>query len=208
MAKMGSSEIYKLRSSITDGLYRKREDELKVRRAAIAKKNRELQLAPIQYLLDQLPTDMIAHADEYVVRIRYTREEDKTNVLVDEKWDYQTDTPVINPQKVSNSHYQNTPDNDLKEELKEEADKLCEDIVFLKTEKEEMSLYLKETTSKYTGSLQLRKVWKDHPMLCKYLPAEPVKVSRPKPEKKVSVPDREVPTFLKTRMTTNLLEDD
>ena len=208
MAKMGSYEIQKLKGNIIDGLYRKREDELKVRRTAIAKKNRELQLAPIQYLLDQLPIDMVAHADEYVVRIRYTREEDKTNVLVDEKWEYKTDTPVINPQKVSNSHYQNTPDNDLKEELKEEADKLCEDIIELKTEKEEMSVYLKATTEKYTGSLQLRKAWKNEPALLKYLPAEPVKVLRPKPAKKVVVPDLEVPTFLKSRMTTNLLEDD
>ena len=208
MAKMGNAEIYKLRGSILNGLYYKREDALKVRRAAIAEKNRELQLAPIQYLLDQLPTDMIAHADEYVVRIRYTREKDKTNVLVDEKWDYKTDTPVINPQKVSSSHYQNTPDNDLKEELKEKADKLCEDIIELKTEKEEMSVYLKATTSKYTGSLQLRKAWKNEPALLKYLPAEPVKVLRPKPAKKVVVPDLEVPKFLKTRMTTNLLEDD
>ncbi len=208
MAKMGSYEIQKLKSNIIDGLYRKREDELKVRRAAIAKKNRELQLAPIQYLLDQLPIDMIAHADEYVVRIRYTPEKDKTNVMVDEKWDYKTDKPIINPQKVSNSHYQNTPDNDLKEELKEDADKLCKDIIELKTEKEEMSLYLKATTSKYTGSLQLRKAWKNEPAFLKYLPAEPVKVLRPKPAKKVAVPDLEVPTFLKTRMTTNLLEDD
>ena len=161
MARMGNYEIGKLKGNIIDGLYRKREDELKVRRAAIAEKNRELQLAPIQYLLDQLPTDMIAHADEYVVRIRYTREEDKTNVLVDEKWDYKTDDPIINPQKVSSSHYQNTPDNDLKEELKEESDKLCEDIITIKTEKGEMATYLNETTSKYTGSLQLREKWKD-----------------------------------------------
>ena len=208
MAKMGSYEIGKLRGNILDGLYRKREDDLKVRRTAIAKKNRELQLAPIQYLLDQLPTDMIAHADEYVVRIRYTREGGLGGVLVDEKWDYKTDTPVVNPQKVSNSHYQNTPDNDLKEELQKEADKLCEDIIELKTEKEEMSVYLNATTSKYTGSLQLRKAWKNEPGLLKYLPAEPVKVSRPKPAKKVVVPDLEVPAFLKSRMTTNLLEDD
>ena len=208
MAKMSSYEIGKLKGNILDSFYRNREAELAVRRTVIAKKNRELQLAPIQYLLDQLPTDMIAHADEYVVRIRYTREGGLGGVLVDEKWDYKTDTPVINPQKVSNSHYQNTPDNDLKEELQEEADKLCEDIIELKTEKEEMSVYLNATTSKYTGSLQLRKAWKNEPALLKYLPAEPVKISRPKPAKKVVVPDLEVPTFLKNRMTTNLLEDD
>ena len=52
MAKMGSYEIGKLKSNILDGFYRKREAELAVRRTVIAKKNRELQLAPMQYLLE------------------------------------------------------------------------------------------------------------------------------------------------------------
>ena len=67
-----------------------------------------------------------------------------------------------------------------------------------------MSNYLTKTTEKYTGSLQLRKVWE--PSLHKYLPKEPVKVSRPKPAKKVVTPDPTTPVFLKNRMTTNLLE--
>ena len=206
--RIGDYDLRNIRSKILDDLYRKREDELKVRKTAIAKKNRELQLAPIKYLLDKLPIDMISHADEYIVRIRCTPEKDKTKVLVDEKWEYKTDNPIINPQKVSNSHYQNTPDNALKKELEEDTAKLCKEIISLRAEKEAMTEYLVETTKKYTGSLQLREKWKDEPMLLKHLPAEPVKISRPKPAKKVSVPDREVPTFLKTRMTTNLLEDD
>ena len=206
--RIGDYEIRNIRGKITDGLYRKREDDLKVRRAAIAKKNRELQLAPIQYLLDQLPTDMISHADEYIVRVKYTPEKDNTVVKLDEKWAYKTEKPVINPQRVSNSHYQNTPDNVLEEELWPTTEELCKDILILRNEKEELTVYLNETTKKYTGSLQLRKAWKNEPGLLKHLPAEPVKISRPKPAKKVVVPDREVPTFLKTRMTTNLLEDD
>ena len=206
MARIGSYELQKLRSKILDGLYHKKENELKERRTVVAKKNRELQLAPIQYALDLLPTEMISHADEYVVRIKYAPETDKTNIKLNEKWEYKTDDPIINPQKVSNSHYQNTPDNELKKELEGETAKLCEDILELRDEKEVMTIYLNETTKKYTGTLQLRKAWKDHPMLLKHLPPEPVKVSRPKPVKKVSVPDREVPIFLKDRMTTNLLE--
>ena len=147
---------------------------------------------------------MVSHADEYVVKIKYTPEKDKTNVMVDEKWAYKTDDPVVNPQKVSSSHYQNTPDNALEKELEEDTAKLCEDIVSLRTEKEAMTEYLVETTTKYTGSLQLRKAWKDHPMLLKHLPPEPVKVKRNKAEEKIA-PD--TPTFLKNRMTTNLLED-
>ena len=61
-------------------MYYKREDELKVRRAAIAEKNRELQLAPIQYLLDQLPTEMVCHDKEYCVRVKYTPNKDKTEI--------------------------------------------------------------------------------------------------------------------------------
>jgi len=208
MAKMSEYELRKMRGSIIDGAYRKREQELEVRKTAIAKKNRELQLEPIQHLLKQLPTDMISHADEYIVRVKYTPEKDNAVVKLDEKWAYKTEKPVINPQRVSNSHYQNTPDNVLEEELWPTTEELCKDILILRNEKEELTVYLNETTKKYTGSLQLRKAWKNEPGLLKHLPAEPVKISRPKPAKKVVVPDREVPTFLKTRMTTNLLEDD
>jgi hypothetical protein len=207
MAKMSEYELRKMRGSIIDSAYRKREGELEIRKTAIAKKNRELQLEPIQHLLKQLPIDIISHADEYIVRVKYTPEKDNTAVKLDEKWAYKTDDPVINPQKVSNSHYQNTPDNELKEELWPTTGELCEDILELRTEKEELTTYLNETTKKYTGSLQLREKWKNEPGLLKHLPAEPVKVSRPKPVKKVSDPDLKVPTFLKTRMTTNLLED-
>ena len=127
--RIGDYEIRNIRGKITDGLYRKREDELEVRKTAIAKKNRELQLAPIKHLLAKLPVEMVSHADEYVVKIKYTPEKDKTNVMVDEKWTYKTDDPVINPQKVSSSHYQNTPDNALEKELEEDTAKLCEDKV-------------------------------------------------------------------------------
>ena len=54
MAKMSEYELRKMRGSIIDGAYRKREQELEVRKTAIAKKNRELQLEPIQHLLKQL----------------------------------------------------------------------------------------------------------------------------------------------------------
>ena len=69
MAKMSEYELRKMRWSIIDGAYRKREQELEVRKTAIAKKNRELQLEPIQHLLKQLPTDMISPADEYILRV-------------------------------------------------------------------------------------------------------------------------------------------
>ena len=65
-----------------------------------------------------------------------------------------------------------------------------------------MEQYLVETTRMYKGSLQLRKVW--DPSLHKYLPKEPVKT----PKKSAQIKEDPVsPTFLKNRMTTNLLED-
>ncbi len=204
--RIGDYELRNIRSKVLDDLYRKSEDELKKRKTAIAKKSRELYLEPIQYLLNQLPEEMVAHTNEYVLKVKYTPNEDKTEIMIDEKWEYKTDDAVINPKKYDKgSHYSTIPENTLDPRLQDSAAELCRDILALRIEKENMSSYLVETTTKYTGSLQLRKVWPE--TLHKYLPAEPVKVSRPKPAKKVSVPDPRVPTTLKTRLTTNLLEE-
>ena len=204
--RIGDYDLRNIRGKVLDDLYRKSEDELKKRKTAIAKKSRELYLEPIQYLLNQLPEEMVAHTNEYVLKVKYTPNEDKTEIMIDEKWEYKTDDPVINPKKYDKgSHYSTIPENTLDPRLQDSAAELCRDILALRIEKENMSSYLVETTTKYTGSLQLRKVWPE--TLHKYLPAEPVKVSRPKPAKKVSVPDPRVPTTLKTRLTTNLLEE-
>ena len=59
-----------------------------------------------------------------------------------------------------------------------------------------------KTTQNQTGSKQLREAWPPH--LHKYLPAEPIKVGK---KAKPVIQNPDVPTFLKDRLTTNLLED-
>jgi hypothetical protein len=205
MARIGSYEITNMKRQILRDLYGKEEDKLTKRRTDIAEKSRELYLAPMQHLLDKLPEEMIAKDEEYCLRIKYTPEEDKTQISVDEKWRYKTDQPITNPKShgKGSSYYTSVPENELDPRLQDSAIELCNDILALRTEKQKMSQYLEETTTKYTGSLQLRKVWDSS--LHKYLPAEPVKTPRSK--KKTAIPDPTTPIFLKNRMTTNLLED-
>jgi len=205
--RIGVYELGNIRNKILDELYSKREDELKIRKTAIVKENRELYLKPIQHLLDQLPIEMISHATEFIIRAKYTPNIDKTEILLDERWEYKTSQPMINPQKISTIHYQNVPENILDPTLQKSVDEICNAILVLRMEKAKMRTYLVETTTKYSGSVKLRELWKDHPIFYKHLPPEPVKITKPKSEKKVSSPDLEVPTFLKQRMTTNLLED-
>ena len=205
--RIGDHDLRSIRTKVLDDLYHKKEAELKERKTAIAKQSRELYLAPIQYLLDKLPEEMVSHTNEYVLRVKYTPNKDKTEIMIDEKWEYKSDQPIMNPKTFSKggSYYSTVPENILDPRLQDSAAELCSDILALRIEKENMSSYLIETTTEYSGSLQLRKVWPE--TLHKYLPVEPVKVSRPKPAKKVSVPDPRVPTTLKTRLTTNLLEE-
>jgi len=206
MARIGSYDLRKIKDNILDDLYSKKEEELEVRKTAIAKQSRELYLEPLQYLLDQLPAEMVCHDKEYCLRVKYTPNEDKTEIMVDEKWGYKTDINMMNPQSNTKggSYYSSTPENTLDPRLESNASELCSDILALRIEKQKMSDYLKATVTKYTGSLQLRKVWPE--TLHKYLPAEPVKTPRQKKEKISYEPDPTVPTTLKTRLTTNLLE--
>jgi hypothetical protein len=212
MAKMADYAIRNMRNEILGELYQKREDDLDERRTTIAKQSRELYLNPYQHLIDQLPKEMVSHDREYKVRMKYFPPKelfkDNPDIYVDEKWNCRAETPVINPVDSNNrGNYNQTPENDLQEELQEVSDKLCEDILELQIERQIMTKYLIATTTKYTGTLQLRERWKNQPTLLKHLPPEPAKVKKPKPAKKVPVPDLEVPTFLKTRQTINLLED-
>ncbi len=206
--RIGDYDLRNIRGKILNELYQKSEDKLKERKVAIAKKSRELYLEPIQHLLDQLPIEMVCHDKEYYLRVKYTPNADKTEIMVDEKWEYKTDQNIINPQSNTKggSYYSNTPENTLDPRLQKCAAELCSDILALRIEKEKMNSYLVETTTKYTGSLQLRKVWPE--TLHKYLPAEPVKIKKPKLAKNVIAPDPRVPTTLKTRLTTNLLEEE
>ena len=81
--RIGDYDLRNIRGKVLDDLYRKSENELKKRKTAIAKKSRELYLAPLKHLLDQLPIDMIAHDEEYRVRVKYTPNKDKTEIMID-----------------------------------------------------------------------------------------------------------------------------
>jgi hypothetical protein len=210
MARIGDYELRGIKNKILDDLYLKREDEFRVRQTAIAKQSREYYLAPIQYLIDQLPVEMVSHDSDYQLRIKYTPSEDKSNISIDEKWVYKAETPIVNQvDSISRGSYNHTPENKLDERLWGVTEQLCKDMLALRAEREEQKRYLDKTTQMYTGSLQLRKVWPE--ALHKYLPNEPIKLERKIRNavtgKLVKSPDPIVPESLKTRLTTNLLED-
>jgi len=210
MARIGDYELRSMSNKIMNDLYNKKERELEDRQIAIAKQSREYYLAPIQYLIDQLPVEMVSHDRDYQLRIKYTPNADKSDISIDEKWVYKVDTAIINPVNSSNrGSYNHTPENTLDPRLHTVAAELCKDMLALRAEQREQKEYLDKTTQMYTGSLQLRKVWPE--ALHKYLPAEPAKRERKIRNavtgKLVKNPDPVVPESLKTRMTTNLLED-
>jgi len=207
MARIGDYELRNIKNKILDDLYHKKEQELANRQIAIAKQNREYYLAPIQYLIDQLPVEMVSHDTEYKLRIKYTPNTDKSDIAIDEVWNCKADTQIVNPVIHSNrGSYNQTPENTLDEKLYDITHKLCKDILALRSERAEQKRYLDQTTQMYTGSLQLRKVWPE--ALHKYLPAEPTKKIRNAITGKLIKPaDPVVPDSLKTRMITNLLED-
>ena len=210
MARIGDYELRSIKNKILDDLYNKKERELEERQTAIARQSREYYLAPIQYLIDQLPVEMVSHDTDYQLRIKYTPDKDKSNISVDEKWIYKAETPIINPVDASSrGSYNHTPENKLDKRLHGVTEQLCKDMLALRAEREEQKQYLDKTTQIYTGSLQLRKVWPE--ALHRYLPNEPVrtepKIRNAVTGKLVKSPDPVVPESLKTRMTTNLLED-
>ena len=132
-------KLGKIRAEILDDLYKAAETKLTKRRVDIAKQNREYLLAPFNQLLDQMPVELLARSTEYTVRIKYTP---KLNFLqnestgIDEKWTYKTEKAITNPLKFSTHGYSDPLENTLDIRLQDVTDKLCNDILTLRKEKE------------------------------------------------------------------------
>jgi hypothetical protein len=220
--KMGLYERRKMRDNILDDLYRKAEEKLQERRVEIARKSREYYIEPLMSTMSALPIEMVTHDREYIIRVKYTAPTStNTDTIYDhsiedsldinENWVYRSDDPIINPKNPKQggaNYYSNVPENTIDERLHGEVNLLCQDILKLKAKRDAMNSYLVETTTKYTGSLQLRKAWKDSPHLLKYLPEEPMKTPRTRMvgNKKVATEDPPIPEGLKEQLTENLLE--
>ena len=207
--RIGSYNLRSIRNKIVSDIYDTLELELKKRKTRIAQQNRDFWLKPLLHLLDQLPKEMVTRCREYYVRVKYTPTNsdllgtDADQRGIDEKWEYKSDTPIVNPIGDDQSYgYSSASENELHPELETVAYQLCDDILKLRKEKTELQRYLHETTQNQSGSLQLRKIWPE-PFL-KYLPAEPIKVGK---KAKPAIQNPDAPTFLKDRLTTNLLED-
>ena len=198
-------KLGRIRGEILDDLYKAAETKLTKRRIDIAKQNREHFLAPFNQLLDQVPVELLARSTEYTVRIKYTPKPESgssESTGIDEKWTYKTEKAITNPLKFSSHGYSDPLENTLDIRLQDVTDKLCNDILTLRKEKEELSRFLHQTTGNNKGSKQLRKIWPES--LHKYLPAEPVKIPKNKTtETKI---DPAIPSSLNIRLTNNLLE--
>jgi hypothetical protein len=207
--KIGNWELRNIRDKILNELYKKSENALDVRKTGIAKQNRDYFLNPLATTIQNLPEQLLAHSKVYSVSIKYEpTTETEDNVI--ENWNYHSEAPIINP--VDNfstaSSYYGVPAQTLDPRLHSTAEILCKDILKVRVERRTMTKYLDSTMARYTGSLQLRKVWPES--LHKHLPPEPVKTPRKYKKvgiKKVEVADPAVPNSLNIRLTENLLEE-
>ena len=200
--RLSYSEISRMRHNILTDMYGSKEKKIEERKTNIAQQNRDLWLEKYQSLLAQLPEAMVSRHKDYQLDIDYTSPNTEYRKL-EETWVYSVDDAIVNPVDGNNSsNYLYATQSPLHPKLEPIAHQLCEDILFLKKERDAMAAYIDETTGKNKGSLQLKKVWPE--VFHKYLPTEPVRIPR-KAKPKVENPD--VPDFLKVRLTTNLLED-
>ena len=219
MARLGYGELQGIKRNILADLYGSAEEALELRKTSISAQNRAYVMEPLQELINQLPENLFNKESRYHLfisykpvevedRAQYTDDSESDQFRVNQVWESRLESSyAINP---ATNYYGNphTQPTNLDPRLHEEAAALCEDILTLRIEKNELRKFIQDTTDKYTGSKQLREVWPT--TLHRFLPAEPPpkpRVPRTKKEKVIS-PDPVAPTFIKQRLTTNLLEKD
>lgn len=188
-----------IKITILRDLYDAAENAHTSRKSAIAKQNREYQLAPIMADLDRVPQQFLTTHQTYSVRIDYGADRVHSKRLVC-TWAHYFDNPEVNP--VNNNGYGNCiVHNDLDPRLYAEAAELAEDIIALREEKSAMEAFLKTTLDIYSGPAQLKKAWPES--LHKYIPATKTRVKKTVNTSAVA----DLPEALNIRLVTNLLED-
>ena len=154
---------------------------------------------------------MITKYKEYVLSIAYPWGIDEKSKLgygvtpppdeVRVQWSFQSETDIINPVESNRSYLSPKPQKPH-EDLKEDIGKLCEQILEVQKEKMETKQFLQSTTEQFKGSQKLREIWPA--AFHKYLPVEPPRAKRKKKAEDPELPS--VPSALKNRLTTNLIE--
>ena len=208
MVRMANHELGGMRNTILSDLYAHHEKRFSERKSEIAKENYDLSLLPHQHLIDQLPQALVAHSKEYKVRVKYTPT-GAINSLIDQTWTYYSEIEMPTWVDVYAPGYnRGAPEaQELDKRLYAKTAKLCDEMLVIRAEKQELTHFLETTTQMYSGTLQLRKVLPES--LHKYLPAEPPKkdkVPRAAKPKADAAPDALVPAAMSSRMVTNLLE--
>jgi len=205
MARIGDYELRGIINNILGDLYGTAKKNHDKRKEAIAKQNREYVMEPLIDKLAEIPKRLLQHHQTYQLFIRYNLDPTNSETGIKQVWEYMCKDPeAINPDTAYG--FTQRDKGNLDPRLEEVTAVLCEEIIALSAEEEEMNTFLKDTTNRYTGSLQLRKVWP--PSFHKYLPVEIKQTRAPRTLKeKIGNPDPVAPLSIKSRMTSNLLED-
>jgi len=201
-----------IRHRILDDLYEKTLNELFKRQQKVAKDAFNYAVAPYLETLNSLPDGLVPRVQSAQVHIKYKSPVEVHPEFdnVNEHWRCSFDTPQIGFVDTEQYSYGRVTPHPVSLDPRqyEETAELLNELIAIRAEKGKLTQYLRETMNKFSGSLQLRKVWPD--TLHKYLPAEPAKTPKAtitKPARKKAPELAVAPINLKARLTTNLLED-
>tara|TARA_R110002096_G_scaffold17613_1_gene60926 strand:+ start:337 stop:978 length:642 start_codon:yes stop_codon:yes gene_type:complete len=210
--RLSSNAKYNMKRKILQELYEAAEESAQKRQSNIAKRNNGYLLEPYKHILDQLPSELIAHAYRCTVLIKYKADPDNpTRYALDTTWSYDFDTPTITfvDQPLRSYSHITTTSTTLDPRLYQDAAGLAEELLALQKEKQELTDYLDHTLEQWSGTKQLETVWPVS--LHKYLPVTSNKLRGPlKKSKNTAI--KNIPTAsaapigLGERLTTNLLE--
>ena len=101
--RIGDYELRNIREKILTDLYGKSEEKFENRKEAIAKQNREYFIEPLMSTIVSLPVELIAHTNQYSVKIKYTSPsaDKKENPDIIENWGFRSNKPIPNPKDPS-----------------------------------------------------------------------------------------------------------
>jgi len=165
LSQVKKTEIQKNIMAIYDKPEKKLDDD----RSALVKENYKLWIAPLQSIIDTLPSAMINKDNNISVLIEENGEETKWHTYVSDK------VPVCSS---GGSYYSSTEAMELDPSLKERVCTLLSEINELLSERVALRTFVEECLDKVNTTKQLKELWAGYSALSKHIPPEPIRAKK------------------------------
>jgi|LWDU01.1.fsa_nt_gi shikimate kinase len=193
--KLSQIKKKEIRNNILS-IYDKPEKKLDDARSELVKENHTLWIAPLQPMIDALPSSIINKENNISVLVEDNGEETRWHAYMNNQ------VPVCSD---GSGYYSNTKPMELDPSLQERVNILLAESTELLVERVALRTFVDECLDKISTTKQLKELWSNYSALYKHIPPEPIRAKKSQ-QQVLDLESKLDLDAINQRLTMNILE--